>query len=210
MIVDGQLVRWEDDRGFGFISPADGGKEVFIHIKAFPAGPCPKVGEKLRFEVEADSNGKLRAVRVKRPGLKPVARVRGANSARQWGGATLLLVPLFLILFSGLAFAWKVPKSWALYYLVVSLVCFAVYWHDKSSARRGGWRVAESSLHFWALIGGWPGAILGQQYLRHKSAKAEFRATFWVTVVANVGALIWLASPLGRGWLLKTPLAVIA
>jgi uncharacterized membrane protein YsdA (DUF1294 family) len=47
-----------------------------------------------------------------------------------------------------------------------------------------------------ALLCGWPGALLAQQVLRHKSAKGEFRAVFWVTVVLNTGALVVLASPL--------------
>jgi hypothetical protein len=33
--------------------------------------------------------------------------------------------------------------------------------------------------------GGWPGALLAQQFLRHKSVKAEFRAAFWLTVAVN-------------------------
>jgi uncharacterized membrane protein YsdA (DUF1294 family) len=52
------------------------------------------------------------------------------------------------------------------------------------------------------LAGGWPGAVLAQQYLRHKSAKAEFRAAFWMTVGLNVAAFVALGSPEVRAWLL--------
>ncbi|MCC5615692.1 cold shock domain-containing protein [Nostoc sp. CHAB 5836] len=31
----GQLIRWKDDRGFGFIQPDDSSQEVFLHITAF-------------------------------------------------------------------------------------------------------------------------------------------------------------------------------
>jgi uncharacterized membrane protein YsdA (DUF1294 family) len=47
----------------------------------------------------------------------------------------------------------------------------------------GAIKTPESNLHLLALAGGWPGALFAQQFLRHKSAKAEFRGTFWVTVV---------------------------
>jgi uncharacterized membrane protein YsdA (DUF1294 family) len=72
---------------------------------------------------------------------------------------------------------------------------------DKSAARSGERRTPESTLHLLALAGGWPGALLAQQFLRHKSTKAEFRRTFWVTVVLNVAGFVMLCSTLGRGWL---------
>jgi uncharacterized membrane protein YsdA (DUF1294 family) len=52
-----------------------------------------------------------------------------------------------------------------------------------------------------ALAGGWPGALLAQQVLRHKSTKREFRQVFWATVLLNVVGFIVLASPLRPSWL---------
>jgi len=76
-------------------------------------------------------------------------------------------------------------------------VAFFAYAFDKSAALRNQWRTQESTLHLFALVGGWPGALAAQRLLRHKSAKASFQATFWVTVVLNCGALGWLFSPSG-------------
>ena len=47
------------------------------------------------------------------------------------------------------------------------------------------------------LLGGWPGALIAQQTLRHKSRKASFRAVFWLTVLVNCGLFIWLFTPSG-------------
>ena len=69
---------------------------------------------------------------------------------------------------------------------------------DKSAARSGGWRTQESTLHGLSLIGGWPGALIAQQVLRHKSRKEEFRFVFWLTVVINVCVLGWLFTDSGR------------
>lgn len=64
----GKLVRWNAERGFGFIAPAGGGADVFVHVSAFPrAGGPPVVDELVSFEVEPGDQGKARAVRVQRP-----------------------------------------------------------------------------------------------------------------------------------------------
>jgi len=83
-------------------------------------------------------------------------------------------------------------------YAALSLMTFAVYAVDKSAARNAGDRVSEATLHYLSLAGGWPGAILAQQLLRHKSKKAGFRRLFLVTVVLNCGLLVWLHTPMGR------------
>jgi cold shock CspA family protein len=68
MRTQGTLTRWNDDRGFGFISPTKGGGEIFVHISAFPRdGKRPQINERISYEMEAGADGKLRAVRVIRP-----------------------------------------------------------------------------------------------------------------------------------------------
>ncbi|UYO74221.1 DUF1294 domain-containing protein [Halomonas qinghailakensis] len=70
---------------------------------------------------------------------------------------------------------------------------------DKRAAVKRRRRVSEKTLHLMALAGGWPGAWLAQQRLRHKTQKTRFRRLFWVTVVLNVAALSGLLAvmPLG-------------
>ena len=80
-------------------------------------------------------------------------------------------------------------------YAGMSLLTFTVYAVDKSAAKAGRWRTAESTLHLLALAGGWPGALLAQRWLRHKSAKRKFRMVFWATVWLNVAGLVLLGSP---------------
>ena len=84
----------------------------------------------------------------------------------------------------------------------VSLITYLAYAFDKSKAQRGDWRTSEDTLHVFSLIGGWPGAAIAQQLLRHKSQKKEFRTKFWVTVMLNLVALFWLLSPSGSEILL--------
>ena len=82
MRYDGSLKKWNAERGFGFIVADDGGQDLFAHISAFPRdGQLPTPGERLSFEIEPDRDGKKRAVRVLRAGVKPAARAHSANSS---------------------------------------------------------------------------------------------------------------------------------
>lgn len=62
LLHKGQLVKWKDDRGFGFIKPDDSKKEVFLHISALKgAGRRPKVGDTIFYELVTQADGKVRA-----------------------------------------------------------------------------------------------------------------------------------------------------
>jgi cold shock CspA family protein len=66
MRIEGTLAKWNDERGFGFISPTkDGIPDVFVHVSAFPKdGQRPTIGELLSFEIETDTDGKKRATNL--------------------------------------------------------------------------------------------------------------------------------------------------
>ncbi len=102
---------------------------------------------------------------------------------------------MFLIIYLGVTIAWRAPGWLALVYLAASAICFVVYAADKSAARAGRWRVSERALLGLGLIGGWPGALVAQQVVRHKSRKSSFQIAFWLTVLANVCLLIALTTP---------------
>jgi uncharacterized membrane protein YsdA (DUF1294 family) len=76
-------------------------------------------------------------------------------------------------------------------YLFFSVTAFFNYARDKSAARSGSRRISERRLLLIGLAGGWPGALLAQQTLRHKTAKRSFQLQFWVSVVINLLALGW-------------------
>ena len=78
------------------------------------------------------------------------------------------------------------------FYLLAGLVTFFAYGWDKRSARRGTSRTSEKTLHLLELIGGWPGAILGQHYFRHKWKKAGYMRVFWIIVAVHIiGWIAW-------------------
>ncbi len=195
MRFTGTLKTWNDARGFGFIESTQGGQELFVHIKAFPAGTGrPAVGQVLTFEVVTGPNGKkqARAVQYPRP-----ARSRGparSDFPARWTPARALAIPVFIGIWGFAAWRWGFSPALLLVYVGASLVAFVAYAIDKSAARAGRWRTPEQTLHLLALAGGWPGALLAQQLLRHKTNKPSFNAVFWLTVALNVAAFVaWSA-----------------
>ncbi len=103
-----------------------------------------------------------------------------------------LFTLFFLVLAVSLGFAGRLPIAILVCYAAASIVAFMMYALDKSAAIKHHWRTRESTLHMIALFGGWPGALVAQRLLRHKSAKTSFQVIFWITVVLNCGALVWI------------------
>ncbi len=191
MRFDGKLKSWNDERGFGFIEPMRGGKDIFVHIKGFPPGTGrPSIGQSLSYECEIGPNGKLRAHSVKYKVRSHVPSPDRRYATASWRHPQLLAIPLFVAVWFYIASRWSVSPIVLLIYFGLSLVAFLAYAVDKSAAINGRWRTAEDTLHLLSLAGGWPGALLAQQLLRHKCSKPSFVAFFWFTVVANVTVFI--------------------
>jgi cold shock CspA family protein len=101
MRIEGTLTKWNDDRGFGFITPTQGGPEVFAHISAFPrGGQRPRLGERLSFEIGIGKDGKQQAKSIvypTRPTEKPYRLSEPAKRPRK-PGLLGRLIPLgFLV-----------------------------------------------------------------------------------------------------------------
>jgi uncharacterized membrane protein YsdA (DUF1294 family) len=106
---------------------------------------------------------------------------------------TYIAIALFALGYLAATLAWRVPIEVGAFYLGASALCFIVYAFDKAAARGGRWRISERSLLLFGLACGWPGALLAQEWLRHKSSKTSFRRKFWLTVALNVAAFFWLS-----------------
>lgn len=188
MRYQGKITNWKDDQGFGFITPDGNGQQVFVHIKSFITGQRrPVVNEIVTYELTTDFKGRARAENVARVGesVPSVAPSKPTN-------APLLLAGAFLGFVAGSVLAGKLPSAVLGLYFVASTVAFIAYAIDKSAARNGQWRTQESTLHLFALLGGWPGALAAQRLLHHKSKKRSFQIAFWATVILNCAGFGWL------------------
>lgn len=182
MPFTGTIQSWQDDRGFGFIEPAQGGQAVFVHIKSFTlrGGSRPQVGQRVTFEVELNAQGKKRAKNVAvvsaaaAPSAAPRQR-RAADSPAQWGTASLFALPAFLLVYLAVAVIWRVPGWVAALYAGASVVWAGgrAHWlHSRCCAtsrtrlrfvRCSGsrwwptWRALWPSIHRWLRAGGFDG-----------------------------------------------------
>ena len=77
-----------------------------------------------------------------------------------------------------------------LWLLLINVLTLATYGADKMAARRAMRRVPEATLLVFGLIGGWPGAIIGQQLFRHKTQKQPFKTYFIVSVIVSISAMV--------------------
>ncbi|MDX1480544.1 MAG: cold shock and DUF1294 domain-containing protein [Woeseiaceae bacterium] len=193
----GKLADWDDDKGYGFIVPLAGGPRVFVHISAFGKRyRRPVNGDEISYSIAKDENGRTRAAN---------AKILGTGSPRKipFGPATpAIIVSTVFLAFVGLSVTAGRLPAWVLTgYLAASAVTFIVYAYDKWAARTGRWRTREGTLHLLALAGGWPGAWIAQQALRHKSRKTSFRVFFWATVFINCAGLVWLHTSDGQAGL---------
>ena len=193
MRYKGKISDWKNEKGFGFICPDEGGKAVFVHISSFADRQAqPMVNQPVSYELKADEKGRMQAINVVYSTGHSVPRSPSRRTM------FLLIVPaLFVVFIVLMVLINKLPFLILAVYLATSLAAFFAYWIDKSAAVKGRWRTPENTLHVFGLIGGWPGALIAQQILRHKSKKQSFQMVFWITVTVNCGFVFWFFSDSG-------------
>ena len=200
----GRVVRWEAERGFGFILSASTQEKVFFHIRDFRGAPEPLLHMQVAYE-EIHVGGKGRRAVAVRPlaslgssvavpsaSAHPQRKENQARSERPARKSARSRAPAALI--GLLTLCWLIVIGWALWIERLPL------W-GAGAARAGAWRVSENQLHLLALLGGWPAAWWAQQSLRHKTSKVSFRAAYWLSVVLHCAALI--------GWLWRGPKMIL-
>ncbi|MFL0951786.1 DUF1294 domain-containing protein [Vibrio parahaemolyticus] len=187
--MKGQILEWNDSKGYGFISVIGDDQKVFIHVSSIKnRGRRPKLNDSVTFEVTKDSKGRLNAENV------VIEGVNGFPLTVLFGFSFLVAASASVIVFKGQLLLIPV-------YLILSTFTYLMFAWDKQAAQNGRWRTPENTLHFLSLIGGWPGALLAQFKLRHKSKKQPFKFMLWVTIALNVSCFVWLLTYSGKNFI---------
>jgi len=184
----GKIAKWNDERGFGFISSSVGGDSVFFHISALSRSHRrPSVNEEVSYTPAFDSQGRPQATDVR----FIVAR-RGASPVLHMPRGIVLPIAFalsFLIALAALMATGWLHVSWLAVYYGASIITYISYSRDKTAAQNANRRVPELTLHVLSLLGGWPGALIAQVLLRHKTRKPSFLVVYWLTVIVNCAVL---------------------
>lgn len=186
----GTLTTWKDEQGFGFATSDGHSERVFVHIKNFGYKTRrPVQGDRLVYDIAKDHQNRLQAINIQFLHDYERQRLRKARFDQQEENKSILskiaAYPFILSLIT-LFFLQKIQLWVMVYYALISLITFIQYWQDKKAAQHNQRRTPENTLHNMSLLGGWMGALLAQLVLRHKSQKAQFRQTFWMTVIGNI------------------------
>lgn len=183
----GSLTSWNDAKGFGFITSENGGERLFAHISAYQGRGRPSASRKVIYTKTKDEKGRLRAASFQYAGV-------GWHSAAVATGVWVALLIAAAVggAVSVLYLQGYVPLLLPVAYGVMSLVTFLMYAVDKGAAESGNRRIPEGRLHLFELLCGWPGALVGQQFFRHKTRKTSFQVAFWFNVILNIAVLGWL------------------
>jgi len=188
----GKIAKWNDERGFGFISSSEGGDCVFVHISSIQRSDRrPNVNEAVSYTLAFDSHGRPQANDVQfilaQRRATPMRQMR--QIARAGVAVPIAFAMSFLVALAALAAVGRLEMSWLALYYGASIITYSAYARDKTAAQNAQRRIPEATLHLMSLIGGWPGALIAQALFRHKTRKPSFLIPYWLTVVVNCIAL---------------------
>ena len=206
----GKIIKWDDNKGFGFILPADSQKNIFVHIKSFTdRNVRPVENQTVTYTVQNNKNGKYSAISVSRSTDNPIRSSTNINNVKNiipkrkrsninnipLDEKSTHSVPMFYILvvlgFMVFLFHFsiledKLPPFIILVYLIMGILTYYKYSEDKSQAIDNERRTSEKSLLTLAFFGGWIGALIAQHKFHHKVKKTSFQISFWTTVFFNI------------------------
>lgn len=127
----------------------------------------------------------------RKPGLRPqTANIRRRESGKA-GIQNLALKLMALGLLCALPLTGSLQLTiggiyWPLaIYSVGSVISYLMYRSDKGSAIASRQRIPEKRLHLSEVLGGWPGALVAQQVLRHKTRKLSYQLVFWLIILLH-------------------------
>jgi uncharacterized membrane protein YsdA (DUF1294 family)/cold shock CspA family protein len=198
-LVSGKLIKWKDEKGFGFIRPTDGSVEVFLHISEIKDSTRRPVLDDTIYYHTVAKNGKVCAINAFILGARNRDLTSKDKPKPKFPLLSTLCVSILPLIGVG-HFTWKMASIFPvlnllplILYAGMSLITFNLYADDKYRANHKQWRTSEKTLHLFELFGGWVGGFVAQKMLRHKNIKKSYQIEFWLVVVIHYAFwIVWL------------------
>lgn len=194
MRYQGKIIKWYDDKGFGFIRATQDSKDIFLHISEIhKLNKRPEINEAVTYEIVKDGQGRFRAVNVNY--VSAQRKTEKSDMPISFSYLFLAFIFLFAAFIIERTLMGFLPRVVPFIFAGANLIVFLYYYQDKVSAIKKGWRTPESTLHFMSLLGGWGGAYIAQKTFRHKHKKASFMMIYKLTVLINCSVIILYSVP---------------
>ena len=198
----GELVQWNNKGGYGFVRDSTG-RDFYLHISKV-AGPRPRIGDTLDFEIATGRNGRPAAVdariietaRPPAPSL-PEPLSSPPSISRYKLGLRVAAATMMTLLILWAISTDNAPIWLGLIYAAMGFASAMQYRFDKIYAITNRWRVSETNLHIVDLSFGIIGGLSAQEFYRHKTVKPRFVAMTWAIALFHT---LLLAS-VSFGWL---------
>ncbi len=193
----GKIIKWNDEKGFGFILPFDSQKNIFVHIKSFSDKSVrPAEGQDVTYTIQKNDDGRDSAIKVSRS-TDNLVRNKTSNHRKKNINPTYKRIntdntqldlkpvqsisPFYtIIILSFVAFLFhftiegKLPPFIIVIYIVMGLMTYFIYSEDKDMAINNERRTSEQKLLTLSFFGGWIGALIAQQKFQHKTKKIRY------------------------------------
>ncbi|MGG5574542.1 DUF1294 domain-containing protein [Vibrio diazotrophicus] len=183
MALKGTISEWYIDRGYGYIIPDSGALRIkFLLSDVKNSVNIGELKQPVRFVIAQDENGNRRATHV--------------EGVRSFPWATLIVV-WFAATLGGCVYFWQYPLLIVYYYLGATAIVLAIYLLDKRNEKRNKAVTGESALLFLSLLGGWPGAVIGQYSFNLQPKSFTFQLLFFFVMLLHIAFLVWSLTPEG-------------
>jgi len=176
--MQGYIIHFNKEKGYGFIDSDEHEENIFVHISEVTNAETLEQGQEVTFKIEKTAKG-LSAILVK-------AGAKQRSPYLIFGFISLLIT---LAIF---AYATQQLQTLLAYLIAVNITTFLLYGYDKFISKGESLRVPELNLQALALLGGSPAALLAQRFFRHKTIKESFQIVYWITVLIQIGVVIFL------------------
>jgi uncharacterized membrane protein YsdA (DUF1294 family)/cold shock CspA family protein len=170
--MQGIIINYNEEKGYGFIRTSEYEENVFVHIKEVQNAKELEVGQRVEFEVVNNPKG-LAAVNVQ-------AGTKAKSPYAIFGISSLILTILLFAVISNYL------QALISYLIAINITTFLLYGYDKLISRTEKLRVPEVNLQVLALLGGSPSALFVQKFFRHKTIKGTFQIVYWIIVILQI------------------------